>query len=781
MRHCPVRALFCPPSIFEQLVQEPEGLQQVKQLDFLLYAGGPLSTITGNLLSQQTDVLQFYGSTEAGETQALVPLREDWASLEWHPMAGIDMQPSMDDAYELVFRKDSCPLKEFLSLWSNFADIQEWRTKDLFRPHPSKPNLWKFHGRTDDIIVLSNGEKFNPNPSEAIISGNPLLSGVLIIGQGRFQAALLVEPQDSGMPKDVLIEKIWPTIEQANLQAPGHARIIRSMIAVANADQSFERASKGTIIRKMTAEKFAPEVDALYSNDIESLKNGPILLAPDETKSIREFVRSCINLSFSTFSLEDHNNDDDDLFVLGLDSLKTVEITAMLNAGLKASDTSWLSSQTLYANPTVQKLTKKIHDQLHPREESSSEEYNREKNRTTEMASLVNKYTQDLPRILQQIEKPRGTTNLTVVLTGSTGSLGSHLLRAILEDSNIVKVYCLNRSADAQSRHKEWFASIDLEDEYDLKRQKAEFIKVDFSRRDFGLSATKLDKLTSTTDILIHNAWKVDFNHSLESFERVHIQGVRHLIDWSIGSSRHPHIIFVSSLSSVGNWSAVHGNSEPVPEILIENLDVAQVMGYGESKSVAERILNIANKTSGVPVSVLRVGQIAGPLMVKGVWNEDEWLPALIKTSKSLGYLPDYVPDIDWIPVDNLAATILEILHFAARTEKSWVYNIVNPRLTPWGFLLDTVRLRLGPHVKVVSLREWVHKLEELDRTNTRALSAWPAIKILDFYRTLEQVRSSEVGLAYTTAHGVEASKTLAKLEPVNKEWMTIWLDQWGH
>ena len=89
-----------------------------------------------------------------------------------------------------------------------------------------------------------------------------------------------------------------------------------------------------------------------------------------------------------------------------------------------------------------------------------------------------------------------------------------------------------------------------------------------------------------------------------------------------------------------------------------------------------------------------------------GERNKDKWLPALIKTSKSLGYFPDRIPDINWIPVDKLAATILEIFHFAARTETSWVYNTFNPRLPSWSSNLDSVRLRLGPHVQVVLLRE---------------------------------------------------------------------------
>ncbi|MCJ1251187.1 hypothetical protein MMC30_008418 [Trapelia coarctata] len=243
MRQFHVRALFCPPFIFEQLVQEPQGMENSKKLDFLLYAGGPLSITTGNLLSQVTDVCQFYGQTETGPAQTLVPIREDWASLEWHPLYGADMQLWGDGVYEMVLHRDP-RLEEIRSISCNFPDVEEWHTRDLFKPHPTKPNLWQFYGQTDDIIVLSNGEKFNPATSENIITGHPLVSGALIVGQGRFQAALLIEPK-AGAQIASFIEDLWSTVEEANLQAPGHGRIIRSMIAVASPDKSFERAGKG--------------------------------------------------------------------------------------------------------------------------------------------------------------------------------------------------------------------------------------------------------------------------------------------------------------------------------------------------------------------------------------------------------------------------------------------------------------------------------------------------------------------------------------------------------
>ena len=772
MQHYKLRALFCPPTIFEQLVMEPEGLEQAKRLDFLLYAGGPLSTTTGNLLSQVTDVCQFYGSTETGAIPALVPLREDWASLEWHPSCRVDMQPSEDEAYEMVIHRDPT-LQGIRSLSCNFPDVEDWHTRDLFRPHPTKPNLWRFHGRTDDIIVLSNGEKFNPSPSEAIITGHHLLSGAVIVGLARFQPALLVEPRDGvDIPTETVLEEIWPIVEQANAQAPGHARVIRSMIAVANGSKWFERAGKGTVIRKMTAEKFALELEALYSGD-NLAGRGPILTAADNLSAIQDYVQASINSSFRVPELKK----DDDLYVLGLDSLQTVEIAGILKAGIEASNVSWLSAQTLYANPTIRKLSDFIHKRLNQHGIPGDERDGLQQSRIAQMASLVHKYTEDLPQVSSRKNQRLETKKLNVVLTGSTGSLGLHILLSLLDDPNIMKIYCLNRSVNGRERQEQSFANLGFDRNLDFPR--VEFIQANYGEGRLGIPHVQFNELASTVDVIIHNAWKVDFNHSLESFEPGHIKGVRNLIDLSIQSSRHPHIVFISSISSVGNWKKIR-QDEPVSETPVSDHLVAQEMGYGESKHVSECILNVASEKSGVPVSILRVGQIAGPVSAAGVWNRDEWFPSLVKTSQSLGYLPNYLPDADWIPVDSLAASILDIVHFAAETGKTLTYNIVNPHSTAWTSLLDIVCKHLKPQVQVVELSEWIQMLEQIDRNNPRELSEKPAIKILDFYRAFEETRIAG-GLHYSTANGISASKTMAALEAVNQDWMEIWLAQWGY
>ena len=372
-------------------MQESTALDTAKSLDFLLYAGGPLSSDTGNKLSLVTDVCQFYGSTETGPSQTLVPRREDWDYLEWHPNFGADMQPSDDESYELVLH--SAPdFQRVRALDCNFRGIDEWRTKDLFRPHPRKPGLWKFHGRLDDIIVMSNGCKFNPIPSETIIGAHPLLSGALIVGQGKFLASLLIEPRHGERDSpDTLVEEVWPVVEQANAQAPEQARFVRSLLVVANGAPRFE-----------TTRKFAAEISALYLSDNLNAV-APAFTAWNDLRLVEEHVRACIELSFSVPDLED----DQDLFVSGLDSLKTIEIGAILRAGIKVIDTQWLSVQLIYAHPTVKELARSIYKALNEHDGAGEAQFKElQPQRKAKMASLVNEITRNLANKLSTSTPP---------------------------------------------------------------------------------------------------------------------------------------------------------------------------------------------------------------------------------------------------------------------------------------------------------------------------------------------------------------------------------------
>jgi acyl-coenzyme A synthetase/AMP-(fatty) acid ligase len=106
MRHFQLKAVYCAPSILEQICQEPGGLDQAKDLDFAIFTGGPLAPAAGDALSKVTDLCQIYGSTETGVTPALIPLPQNWAYLEFNPYYGHVMEEVADGQYEMVLYRD---------------------------------------------------------------------------------------------------------------------------------------------------------------------------------------------------------------------------------------------------------------------------------------------------------------------------------------------------------------------------------------------------------------------------------------------------------------------------------------------------------------------------------------------------------------------------------------------------------------------------------------------------------------------------------------------------
>lgn len=69
------------------------------------------------------------------------------------------------------------------------------------------------------------------------------------------------------------------------------------------------------------------------------------------------------------------------------------------------------------------------------------------------------------------------------------------------------------------------FASLGLNENINMPR--VEFLQANYGQSQLGLADAQYQELISTVDIIINNAWKVDFNHSLESYAPSNLQGVR--------------------------------------------------------------------------------------------------------------------------------------------------------------------------------------------------------------------------------------------------------------
>jgi acyl carrier protein len=401
-------------------------LELISQLDFLCYAGGPLSQANGEKLNQVTKLCQFYGATEFISVHQLFTTNENWAYIEFNPEAKIRMQRVEDDTYELVILPEG---NGESALDFAFPGIRKYETRDLLKPHPTHSGLWKFAGRRDDIIVLSNGEKFNPIPIELTLQGH--VAGAFVVGNGRFQAALIIEPK-AGTETSNLVDTIWPIVQEANKLVPGQGRITRSMIRLSDPEKPFIRASKGTVIRKMTGRIYEQEIEELYAKadtTREQSTSRPCLGASFKLEDVKDFVREIIKSSFPGMNL----NDDDDLYSVGLDSLRALEITKALMSELSLyrnkNELSWFNTSVLYNNASISRLSYALFDKLdsgHLRVKTNIKE---------EMAFLIAKYTKQL--VPYQRSGGNTTSNkkdLVVALIGSSGYLGTALLDKLLKD-----------------------------------------------------------------------------------------------------------------------------------------------------------------------------------------------------------------------------------------------------------------------------------------------------------------------------------------------------------
>ena len=101
-------------------------------------------------------------------------------------------------------------------------------------------------------------------------------------------------------------------------------------------------------------------------------------------------------------------------------------------------------------------------------------------------------------------------------------------------------------------------------------------------------------------------------------------------------------MLYISSISSVAQLLCA-SKSHFIPEEVIRDFDASNNIGYAKSKLLSKLLCDKAACHSDIPITFLRVGQVAGPITGEnlGPWNVQEWFLSLILTSIGMGSIPD--------------------------------------------------------------------------------------------------------------------------------------------
>ena len=780
---------FLVPSIISDLSQKAELLDYcARHLELMLYTGGDLPQAIGDKIAAKVHFRCQYGSSETGiAAQLIAPgmTRADWRYIMFHPDLGIEFEETTPGMFELILKRDpeyeTCLLP--FTIGPSLHDLQVYRTKDLFVKHPTIPDCWGWRARADDIIVFLNGEKTNPVSMEQhIMAKNPSVSAVLVVGMQRFQASLLVESATTlESPEEVIafIETIWPSIHEANKVAPAHARVEKSMLLLTSRDKPMIRAGKGTVQRQATVTQYANEIDELYLRAKTELSGtGRASVDTKDAAQVSNLLKQVIIKIEPDLLQEGANN----FFALGMDSLMAMRIIRALRHGLGRPE---LEVSVVYNNPSLQSLTQYL---VHGGDTKGADQSMSHK---SEMESLLREYEQKIqtsPR--SAYSKNNGET---VILTGSTGSLGFHLLEALLANPAITQIYCLDRRSNAQKIHEAKATAANLP----LNKQMARvtFLHAMLHEPNFGLDDKTFSLLHATATLIIHNAWTVNFTHPLHTF-RPQLDGLINLFNFTSTRKDPANLFYISSISSVAELPRP-SRSALIPEEIIRDFEAPFDIGYAQSKLLAELLCDTAARRLKIPVSFARVGQIAGPVNGEtALWNTAEWLPSLIQTSISLGALPDdlgaELNKVDWMPVDMLAQVMVELGMNPDKGENAHdsslgavVFNLLNPKPTSWTQILpslaSSIQMHSGKHMDVVPKAVWLDTLRQitmdLSADETHLVRTHPAIKLQGFYEA--RMRADGHANNWELSRAVAKSKTLKEMPAVGNEWTEKWVQAW--
>ncbi|KAG5649393.1 hypothetical protein H0H81_004129, partial [Sphagnurus paluster] len=711
------------------------------------YAGGSVSPKVGDRLFEAGVPLHpTYGGTEFGVPSHVMPAEgeeKDWEYVRFaEDRIKVRWVPQDDGTFECQF----LTWEKHHPMVTNLEGVDGYATSDLWVPHPTKKGLWKIVGRIDNVIIHSSGEKTVPAPMEDVVISSPIVQGVIIFGRERDQTGILIEPKtgyeidtkDNGQLAE-LRNKLWPTIEEANKAGPTFSRIFKEMILITSKDKPLPCTGKGTIMRKAALTLYEEEINALYDAVETSIRTAENV-NPPATWSVEDvqqwIVQQAVDLTSGS-----NISPSVDLFEQGFDSLSATFLRLRIFGALclsgdqaiqKAAQN--LTQNLVYSYPKIEDLAAQVSSLYTSPGKIQGPTLSRRK---ALIESLIKNYATGFEGLAKVSQSVRSTPAV-VLLTGSTGNLGSEVLAALLKDERVERIYAFNRPSKsgvtAVDRHVASFKDRGFDLAF-LESDKLVYVSGDATEPNLGLDDGQYGLLCRSVNVVIHNAWKLDFNLSLASFES-NIQGTRHLLDLirSGSNASSTRFIFISSIASTQSWDTSHG---PVPEEILLDASTAIGGGYGEAKYVADRIL----AKSGLHTTSLRVGQISGG-QPKGAWATSDWVPILVKSSVTLGILPQAKGVVSWLPVDGVAGSVLDIT--LGDKVPPPILNLVHPRPVEWNDVMAGIRTAikevLERDLEVVPFGDWVSALEAHAKTaTTETMDSIPALKLLDFFRGLSR------------------------------------------
>lgn len=342
-----------------------------------------------------------------------------------------------------------------------------------------------------------------------------------------------------------------------------------------------------------------------------------------------------------------------DFFEVGGNSLLLIKLRSVLQStyGLTLTLPELFQSSTLSSMAGRIEKSVKYHDVLsEPRTNGSSDI-----DWDVELATL----TDGLPEVQvngvldsTSFDSPSRAGGLTVLLTGATGFIGTHLLRSLVQDPRIQKVHCVavRPSSTGEPRRLSVTSPKIIQHNGDL------------SSPGLGLTDAERASLSGEIDVVIHNGADVSLLKSYQTLRRPNVVSTRTLCGIAAAAGGIPlHFVSTAAVARV----AIDYDVTPtaaLPEVSVSSeKPTDEINGYITSKWASEALLDKAAADRGVRAWVHRLAHVVGDDP-----SELDAVGMLVKYSLLMGRLPAWINEAnvagewDFVGVEDVVRDLVE-------------------------------------------------------------------------------------------------------------------------
>ena len=294
-----------------------------------------------------------------------------------------------------------------------------------------------------------------------------------------------------------------------------------------------------------------------------------------------------------------------------------------------------------------------------------------------------------------------------ILLTGSTGYLGIHILNNLINNTNC-DIYCLIRRKNKTSSKKRLLDKLSYYFGDSLNKyidSRIHILEADISQTKFGLSESEYKEIGQKIDLVIHSAAIVDHYGDKDLFELINVTGTNNIIDFCKTFS-----IYLNHISTTSVSASLPNAEKPVVfdehtlyigQNYLDNI-------YIKTKFEAEYNILQAVLNSDLKASIYRIGNISARY-TDGKFQENDTKNAFLNRIITLSKL-DYIPksfanlDIDFSPVDICSLIVTSLLMLNSSYSK--IFHIYNNNSMKLIDLINYIKDKSTP-IKLIDDKEF--------------------------------------------------------------------------